>query len=147
MQYQHKLGEIVAGCYAVTSVDSNLNESSLSNIVCVDNCLYYKLPNVFTPNGDGVNDLFVPITPKNVVERYIDKIDLKMYSRWGNLVFETTNKHIEWDGKSKQSNTLLKAGVYYYVCDIYEKRISGIEHRTLTGFVHVFYDENSSGNE
>jgi gliding motility-associated-like protein len=147
MQYHHILGEIVAGCYAITSVDSNLNESSLSNIVCVDNCLYYKLPNVFTPNGDGVNDLFVPITPKNVVDRYIDKIDLKMYSRWGNLVFETTNKHIEWDGKSKQSNTLLKAGVYYYVCDIYEKRISGIEHRTLTGFVHIFYDKNSSENE
>ncbi len=140
LQYRHVLGDILAGCYAVTAIDSSLNESRFSNIVCVDNCLYYELPNVFTPNGDGVNDFFIPITPVDVINRYVDKIDLKIYSRWGNLVYETTNPLIEWDGKSKQSKKLLKPGVYYYVCDVYEIRISGIEHRILSGYVHIFYD-------
>jgi len=145
LQYKHILGEVLAGCYAVTAVDSSLNESGFSNIVCVDNCSYYELPNVFTPNGDGVNDFFIPITPAQVINKYVDKIDLKMYSRWGSLVYETTNPLIEWDGKSKQTKKILKPGVYYYVCDVYEKRISGIEHRILSGFVHIFYDKTGNG--
>ncbi|MBI9067775.1 MAG: gliding motility-associated C-terminal domain-containing protein [Salinivirgaceae bacterium] len=140
--YVHIATTLPSGCYAITAIDSSNNESNYSNLACADNCSYYELPNVFTPNGDNKNDLFIPITPFDVVDNYIDKIDLKMYSRWGNLVFETTNPRIEWDGKSKQAKKQLTSGVYYYVCDVYEKRISGIEHRTLVGFVHIFY-----GNE
>lgn len=147
MQYNHVLGDVLAGCYAVTAVDSSLNESKFSNIVCVDKCEYYELPNVFTPNGDGLNDLFIPITPVAIIDRYVETVDIKIYSRWGNLVFETKNPRIEWDGKSKQSNKLLKTGVYYYVCDVSEKRISGSEHRTLTGFVHIFSDGNTNSHE
>lgn len=147
MHYTHVLNDILAGCYAVTSFDSSLNESNYSNIVCIDNCPYYELPNVFTPNGDGENDLYIPLTPPAVVEKYIDRIDMKIYSRWGNLVYETTNPKIEWDGKGKQSNKLLSTGVYYYVCEVYEKRISGIEHRSLTGFIHLFQGEKGKVNE
>jgi gliding motility-associated-like protein len=142
LSYKHILKDIISGCYAVTAVDSAFNESKYSNIVCVDVCDYYKLPNVFSPNGDNINDLFVPVTPPEMIDRYIDKIDMKIYSRWGNLVYETTNPHIEWDGKSKQTKKLLEPGVYYYTCDVYEKRISGIEHKILTGFIHIFYDKD-----
>lgn len=147
LKYLHQQGEILAACYAVTTIDSNLNESDFSNIVCIDNCKYYELPNVFTPNGDGINDLFIPITPARVIDVYIESIDLSIYSRWGSLVYETTNPRIEWDGKNSKTNKLLKPGVYYYVCDVYEKRISGIEHNTLTGFVHIFYDDGNINHE
>jgi gliding motility-associated-like protein len=140
LQYIHNKDEIIGVCYAVSAVDSNLNISKLSNIVCVDNCEVYKLPNVFTPNGDGINDVFIPITPKHIIDTYVNNIDLKIYSRWGNLVYKTTNPLVEWNGKESTSNKLVKPGVYYYVCDVYEKRISGIEHSTLTGFIHIFYD-------
>lgn len=146
LQYFHQQGEIFGACYAVTAIDSNFNESNFSNIICIDNCSYYELPNVFTPNGDGRNDLFIPITPQRVIDMYIESINLNIYSRWGSLVYETTNPRIEWDGKNNKSNKLLKPGVYYYVCEVYEKRISGIEHRTLTGFVHILYDDTENNN-
>jgi len=143
LQYIHKKNEVLGVCYAVSAVDSNQNNSKLSNIVCVDNCSVYELPNVFTPNGDNVNDVFIPITPPRIINTYIESIDLKIYSRWGNLVYKTTNPLIQWDGKSNTtSSKLVKPGVYYYVCDVYEKRISGIEHNTLTGFIHIFYNED-----
>ncbi|MBL0099519.1 MAG: gliding motility-associated C-terminal domain-containing protein [Saprospiraceae bacterium] len=77
------------GCYAVTSVDSLGNESILSNSVCVDNCPFYELPNTFTPNGDGFNDVFKP-----KVNLFVYQIDLKVFNQWGNLVFETQDPDI-----------------------------------------------------
>jgi len=124
----------MAGCYAVTVVDSVGNESDYSNTVCVDECINYKLPNVFTPNGDGINDLLRPF-PYNRVER----IELKIFNRWGNTIFETSDPDINWDGKSMMTGKKVPSGVYYYICDVYEKRLTGTEPRYLIGFIHVLY--------
>ena len=51
------------------------------------------MPNVFTPNGDGINDVIKPIIPCLKKFRCY-----KVYNRWGNLVFETTDTNIGWDG-------------------------------------------------
>lgn len=130
--YTHNNGNSIAGCYAVTAVDSFSNESSFSNIVCVDNCPDYTLPNVFTPNGDGNNDFFSPFP-----FQFIENIDMKIYNRWGVLVFETADPNILWDGKDKLSGTDCSPGVYYYVCHVNELRLSGIESKPLTGFIHL----------
>ncbi len=134
--YRHYPDKTMAGCYAVTAVDSVGNESDKSNIICVDDCINYSIPNVFTPNFDGINDLLKP-NPYNRVE----KIDLKIFSRWNILVFETEDPNINWDGKSKLNGKQVPAGVYYYVCTVYERRLTGTEPRYLTGFVHVLYSE------
>jgi gliding motility-associated-like protein len=123
----------IAGCWAVTAVDSFGNESLQSAKVCADNCPEYELPNVITVNGDGVNDFFKPI--KN---RFIRDIDLKVYNRWGNLVFETSDPAIMWDGKSVQSKLPCTEGTYFYVCEVNEIHVSGIVERTLKGFVQIF---------
>ena len=123
----------IAGCYAVTSVDSFGNESSFSNLVCIDNCPFYELPNVFTPNGDGKNDFFTPLHPY----KYVKDIDIKIYNRWGTEVFRTTDPEILWDGKSAQSKMLCSDGVYFYVCIVHEIRLKGIIPHVLTGNVHV----------
>src|SRR5690606_25959650 len=83
----------IAGCYTVTALDTFANESAPSNLVCVDNCPEYSLPNAFTPNGDNQNDVFKPYP-----FRFIEKIELKVYNRWGNLVFETEDPNINWNG-------------------------------------------------
>lgn len=132
--YWHFPEESMAACYAITAIDSVGNESAYSNIICLDACINYELPNVFTPNGDGINDLLRPF-PYNLVE----KIDLKIFSRWGNTVFETQDPDINWDGKHFKTNKLVSAGVYYYICDVYEKRLTGVEPRYLVGFIHVLY--------
>jgi gliding motility-associated-like protein len=123
----------LAGCYAISAVDSVGNESLLSSVVCVDNCPVYELPNVFTPNGDNANDLFVPLA-----YRFIDHIDFKVFNRWGNLVFETSDKQINWDGTNLRGQNLSE-GIYYYQCSIYELRVDGIIEIKdfLTGYIHL----------
>jgi gliding motility-associated-like protein len=140
--YYHEVpqGFQLAGCYAVTAVDSFENESDQSARICVDKCILYELPNVFTPNGDNVNDLFVSKNLNNSIE----KVDMKIFNRYGQLIYETTDPAINWDGKYKDSNNKVSSGVYYYICDVYEPRISGIEIRALVGFIHV-YAEGYSG--
>ncbi len=124
----------IAGCYEITAVDSFGNESVRSAKICVDNCPEYELPNVITVNGDGVNDFFKPIKNK-----FIKDIDLKVYNRWGTLVFETTDPLIMWDGKTIQSKQLTTEGTYFYVCQVNEIRVSGIVPRDLKGFLQIFH--------
>jgi gliding motility-associated-like protein len=135
--YSHFPPMSMAGCYTIISIDSVGNESSPSVRVCVDSCSYYELPNVFTPNGDGINDVFKPAPYK-----FVDHINLKIYNRWGTLVYETTDPDINWDGRLANSDKKVSPGVYYYVCDVYEYRLTGIVPRTITGFVHIFYGKD-----
>ncbi len=133
--YYHQGVPSIAGCYAVTAVDSAItpNESPIVNKICVDNCPDYELPNVFTPNGDGKNDFFTPI--KNW--HFVKDVDIKIYDRWGLLMFETTDPNILWDGTSKDTKTKCSDGTYFYVCTVNEIRIDGIKPRILKGFVQA----------
>ena len=101
----------IAGCYAITAVDHSGNESDFSNIVCIDNCPDFYLPNAFSPSGSiGRNDTFIAYP----CHRFVDKVDFKVFNRWGKLVFESDdNVNIEWDGKSKNGNQV-SVGIYYY---------------------------------
>ena len=139
--YLHYPNISMAGCYQVTAIDSAGNESNKSIKVCIDSCSYYEIPNVFTPNGDGVNDILHPAPYK-----FVDHINLKIFDRWGVLVYETENPDINWNGTMMNTNKRVSPGVYYYVCDVYEYRLTGIIPRTITGFIHVFYS-SSSKNE
>ena len=135
MSYDYISDNSLAGCFAVTAVDSFNNESEYSNIKCVDNCPCYHLPNVFTPNNDGRNDHFVPIEPY----RFIGKVDMKIYSRWGTLVHETEDPKIWWDGTDINNGKPVKEGVYYYVCTVCDihLRLSPISHRNQCFLVRV----------
>ncbi len=127
------MGTIV-GCYYVTAIDSFNNESLPGNLVCfdIDQCSLYQLPNVFSPNGDGYNDWFRPF-PYD----FVDKINIVIFNRWGTVVFKTEDPDINWDGKDKNSKRDCAVGVYYYVCDVFERRLGGIEKRTLQGLIHL----------
>ena len=132
----------IAGCYAVTAVDSFANESPVINKICVDNCPYYELPNVFTPNGDNTNDFFTPLPNY----RYVKDVDIKIYDRWGLLLFETTDPDIRWDGTSKDSKVQSSDGVYFYICTVNEIRMQGIVPRVLRGFVQLINTKNGPNN-
>lgn len=123
--------ESVAGCYAVVAVDSFMNVS-LTDTFCIDNCTDYTLPNVFTPGGDLINDLFGPGTFK-----YVESVDVKIYNRWGLKLFETTDPAVNWDGTYSGTGAQVPDGVYYYVATVNEIRLQGIVPRHLHGFVHL----------
>lgn len=134
--FVHKDRGSIAGCYYVTAIDSMpyANESQPSNMVCIDNCEgYYELPNVFTPGGDGINDLYHPILPY----KFVEKIDLKVFNRWGDLVYETTDPQIDWDGTDLISGKPLGDGVYFYSCTVYEIKLSGLIERSFQGNITI----------
>lgn len=126
---------------AASDLNGNIDTTAYSQVcTSIDDCPRYRLPNVFTPNSDGYNDLLVPFPGYTSVKR----IDLKIFNRWGVVVFETNDPAIRWDGKDKNTNKPCSEGVYYYVCDVYEvvgtpenpeDRI--IEKRTLTNSLHL----------
>lgn len=68
-------------------------EASASKTFDVQPCCVISLPNAFTPNGDGKNDIFKPVT--------VGSHNIKMFvikNRWGQTVYETQNEYTGWDG-------------------------------------------------
>ncbi|XOV66034.1 MAG: gliding motility-associated C-terminal domain-containing protein [Fluviicola sp.] len=84
-------------------------------------CPLGEIPNIFTPNGDQVNDLFE-------FEGLSGEFHFSIVNRWGNLVFETSTPGHFWDGTNSQGNEVSE-GVYFYSL----KKGSNTKH----GFIHV----------
>ena len=73
------------------------------------NCGYsLVLPNLITPNGDGLNDRLIPIEANGIT-----KLETKIFNRWGNIVGESNSVQIDWDSKD------LPTGVYFYQVKIW----------------------------
>lgn len=66
------------------------------------------IPNAFTPNNDGLNDIFIP-----QIENALSSYHLYIYNRWGEQIFYTDDPTLGWDGTVK--GQLVPAGVYQYV--------------------------------
>lgn len=130
--YIHKDRGSIAGCYYVTAVDSlpYENESLPSNTVCIDNCEgVYNLPNVFTPNGNLVNDLYHPVLPY----KFIESIKINIFNRYGELVYTTSDPMINWDGTKLETGKSLVDGVYFYECQVNTITLNGIVSFSLSG--------------
>jgi gliding motility-associated-like protein len=137
--YRHFPGEIISGCYAVSAFDSKGNEGDKSSVICVDSCDFYEIPNVFTPNNDNINDKLVAKT-----SGLVTRIDFKLFNRVGLLLFKTEDPRINWDGTYK--GKIVSPGVYFYQCDVWENRLSGLDVSHKSGFIHVITDENAKVN-
>ncbi len=92
-----------------------------------EQCLVLET-NVFTPNGDGVNDFYVITENCNVKD-----FTIKIVNRWGNVVFESTNPETVWDG-TDLSGIKVVEGVYFYMIDY--TFING-ENEKYTGYLHL----------
>jgi gliding motility-associated-like protein len=94
----------------------------------------YELPNVITPNGDGYNDVF---EPKVTGLDLITGAKTVIFNRWGNILWDTDDPLIQWDGKSKQTNMDCPQGTYFYVCDITYLGEAGEEKLHLQGSITI----------
>jgi hypothetical protein len=97
--------QTLAGCYFVRAVNLNGIPSGNSDTSCVDDCVFYKLPNLVTRNGDERNDLFsafpIPDGVKNV--------EVRIYNQWGALIYEDLETiDIDWYPGN------LSEGIYFY---------------------------------
>ena len=98
----------------VTSGDMCKDTSSL--VVEMQEKLLYYIPNTFTPNKDQFNNVFLPVFTAG-----FDPYDFTMliFNRWGELVFESHNSDIGWDGS--YNGNLMSDGVYLYKIEFVEK--------------------------
>jgi gliding motility-associated-like protein len=94
--------------YRIRAVEGtgSYNEESFSNEIVLQQQPMAWIPNAFSPNNDGKNDLW------GVETAYVDDIALELYNRWGKQVWQTSDKTARWDGKFQ--NTEAPQGIYFY---------------------------------
>jgi len=134
-------GNTIAGCWAVSALDSLMpgpggglrrNESALSDTICTDNCPFYFLPNVFTPNLDGTNDVFRPFPWK-----FVDSVDFRVFNRWGEEVWRSTNPDLGWDGRHQKTGVMCADGTFHYTCTAYTRRLVGTVPERFSGTLQM----------
>ena len=133
---------IVGNTYAITVRDINGCEYTTTTTIYPDNCFKFPasndteveeefsitFPNVFTPNGDGENDLFYfPNTG-------VISMKVQIYNRWGQLIFKSDQLNQGWDGRTT-AGVSCSDGTYYYIVSYKEKSESDWE--TSTGYISL----------
>lgn len=110
------------GSYSVDLVafgNNGCNDTLAYNFV-IDDFSEVKLPNIFTPNNDGVNDVFKPIT------KGISQLQVWIYNRFGNIIYSWTGTKGFWDGYTT-SGVPCTDGVYVYIIEA--KGFDGKEYK------------------
>ena len=113
----------------VVTASNGCTDTIFSEILVVPD-IAYKLPNAFTPNGDGVNDLFFGVGNAEEAEAF----QLTIWNRWGELIFETNDANEGWNGQKFNTGKLAPNGVYVVVVRYvnYEDVVTNLQ-----GFVTV----------
>ena len=117
-----------SGNYSVTVSNGCESVSRNWNMEFEDCNVYFYIPNSFTPNNDGVNDIWFPeINGWTEVETWV-------FNRWGEIVFYSSNPNNPWVGEVRDGSYFAPDGVYSYV--IKAKFTSG-EAREFKGFISL----------
>lgn len=138
--FEHRGLESFAGCYKVVAVDRSGNVSEATEAICIENCTYYELPNVFTPNGDNLNDTFRPFS----CPLFVESVKFRVYNRWGKQVYTfksggENSIYIQWDGRANNKK-LLPSGIYYYEAEVKFKTLDPAKSKQFfKGWVDVKY--------
>lgn len=139
--------------YAVNTLMPSIRTSNTSNIyvLCgnedtgIDGKVFL-IPNAFSPNGDGYNDTYEIVMPKDLD---YGNTRLKVFNRWGTLVYESSGTQYGvdcpyWDGTSSTSNmvtvgTHLPSGTYFYVfqIDFTSDETAETVHKELNGYIEL----------
>jgi len=115
----------VSTTYTVTGTDSN-GCRSYATVTVEIACSDYIIPNVFTPNGDGINDDFL-------IKAYnVNTYSIEIYDRWGLLMYKSDTPNAPWQGKTMGGQDA-PDGVYYYII----KSQCGNSTSNHRGFVQI----------
>ena len=109
--YTHEAVTDAVMCYRIRAIEAGLGcgIESWSNEICLAFPPNLYFPNAFTPNGDGLNDSFGPVS------RFFNEYSLSIYDRWGKLVFFSNDPNVPWWGTVGKANHQAPEGVYVYV--------------------------------
>ena len=111
-----------SGCESLTRLEIKVSVKD-----CIDPNIV--IPDGFSPNGDGINDLF---TIKNIRTLY-PKFSITIYNRWGNILFEGNASKPDWDGNNdkgmKIGGSHLPIGVYFFILNFNDNIKKDIQGR------------------
>jgi gliding motility-associated-like protein len=96
-----------AGIYSLTVANFCGTDSNTINISIIDCSTSIDIPTIFTPNNDGVNDIFLPYGKNYTIQ------DISIFNRWGQRIF---NGRSAWDGRVLGENA--SDGIYFYIITI-----------------------------
>lgn len=119
------------GLYTLIVTDAN--GCLFTDDIYVDlfpSCNELIVPNVFTPNGDFSNDFFTIEGTEDLISYH-----LVIQNRWGNVVFETTDKFQFWNGYNRMTGALCDEGVYFYIVEYQLPQEENLS--TQQGFLHL----------
>ena len=103
---------------------------TICKVINVEPVLLFYVPNTFTPDNDGINETFVPIFGGGIYQtNYIFRI----WDRWGNLVFQTTEVGVAWTGNNNNGNYYAQNDVY--VWEVQFRDLLNSEDQVRTGHV------------
>ncbi len=151
-----------ARCYKISALDRSGNESELSEEFCFDNCPYYELPNVFSPNGDCFNADFSAFggvvldensldpcgSKRDIIDirsrcaRFVESVKFTVLDRWGKELYTYQSGgertiYINWDGHDN-SGIEVPGGVYFYSAEvIFDVVDPSQKNKTYKGWVHL----------
>jgi gliding motility-associated-like protein len=110
----YQLKVVHPGVYRLSVQSGPARCTGTESIVINKDC-YVDIPNVFTPNGDGVNDYFFP---RQLLSRSVARFSMQVMNRWGQVVFETSQINGRgWDGKFNGKDQPEGAYVYLIMVD------------------------------
>jgi gliding motility-associated-like protein len=111
----HTYSDIGQYCIKLTVTNTPACVDSVTHCLIIEPDFTLYIPNAFSPNGSGLNDEFF------VKGENIDKFDMKIYNRWGNLIFSTTDINEHWKGTVKGGSEIAPVDVYVYVINLKDK--------------------------
>ena len=121
-------GPLFTDTTLIAYVESGACRSAAAPVlVDVEEC-DQNAPNVFTPDGDGINDLFTVYIP------YGEDLRIEIYNRWGQLLNVVTDVNAGWDGTVMQTGGQASDGVYYYIATA---TVPGSGPVKIAGFLHL----------
>jgi gliding motility-associated-like protein len=101
----------------LTVTDANGCTDFIEGEIIIRNIFQYYLPNTFTPNNDGLNDV-VMMVGSDIDE---NKFKLEVFNRWGDIVFSSTNPETAWTGNTYNGAYYCPEGVYNWTAVVVSK--------------------------
>ncbi len=99
----------VTTTYTVTGTNSHgCKDQTIITVIVDIPCFDFFVPNVFSPNGDGINETF------EIRTQNLTGFSIYIYDRWGKEMFKTTNPDVWWNGLTEGGGKA-PTGVYYYI--------------------------------
>ena len=124
----------------IVSLTNEFACTGSDTIIVYDYCreVILNMPNLFTPNGDGTNETFIPITQPgddlNFLMSHIKSMDFTVLNRWGQTLYASKDQLPNWNGRSMDTGEVVSSGTYFWIfnySDVSGKSVS------INGYVQV----------